>query len=299
MKRLNVIGLLAIAYTGLAFASAEAAVQIPQTASIECNGVLMKASLAKTTFALYEPIVVSVTVCNVTDRPMRIAEPDDNWTTILSVVQVSGAEKFSSPVPSDGPSAPANYGWDFGPGDERSYEFEINHYYPKQLPVGAYRLTVAYIVPHAVRDVWRGHIALAPIMFDVINASPEGSSLGQAFWKCIGAVPTSVRSSALAHLANTAYGENGGVYASIAKYAEAYASFDLGNKDEYYRAIRAFIAKHPETPYYSERARMGLARRLCGDRRYDEAFEVLTDCREGWHRSNVQALCELRKRIEP
>ena len=104
------------------------------------------------------------------------------------------------------------------------------------------------------------------------------------------------RNVAMGFLPTMAQSPAGGEYASVAGFAEAYALYSSGDKDGYYKSIRAYIADYPNVPYYSEEARLELARRLYRDRKYDEALEALQDCRECWERSSIKEVCETLKR---
>jgi len=266
------------------------------TASVEKDQACITVSLAKATYEFHEPIVFTVALKNLSDRFVRFAEPDENWTILFAVKQISGAEAMPNPRHGDSFGPPANFGWDFFSSEEKRYDFEANWRYSGRLPVGHYELLVTYYAPKDVKNIWRGKAVLGPIGFTVVGVTDEAEARGEAFWALLrNYVSSGSNDPIVARLSEMAITSTGGVYAELAGYVEAWYLYRSKDKEGYYRAIRKYIVDHPKVPYYSETARRGLAWRLYDDKRYDEALSVLEDCAEGWQRSDLRKRIELKK----
>lgn len=227
--------------------------QTSQEVSCTEKGLKFTLSLEKSEYVFCEPITAKLTVTNISDKPLRIAEPTSaDFITTFPVRHLSGDEKPQLPEhDTDIMTMGVNndYGWVYDPGESISYSGSLESPYVGQLPVGTYSVEAVYKIPYGVNDVVQVNVTTPPLTISIVK--PKGVDAAavtkwQTALKLGGDRKTAVQ--AIPIFAELKDPEKGGVFAQYAPMHEIYAYSSSGECDKTIELWCEYIRQHPDAP---------------------------------------------------
>lgn len=266
--------------------------QTSQEVSCTKDGLEFTLSLEKSEYVFCEPITAKLTVTNVSDKPLRIAEPTGaSWITTFPVKHLSGDEKPQLQTNEiDIMGVEDDYGWVYEPGESISYSGSVKEPYTGWLPVGTYSVAAVYKIPYGVKDVVQVNITTPPLSFTIVE--PKGvDATAAAKWQTAMKLSGDGRTiaQAIPVFAELKNPEKGGVFAQYAWSNELACLFSSGERDKAIELWREYIQQHPDVSVG------GLAGRLFISARYEEAKKYYSQMKNQYERQERMRLCDRRQ----
>jgi len=268
----------------------------PLCAEGEQAGVRFKVSLQKNVFVESEPIILTLTLTNTTDKETVLGELA-YWTASSSIVRKSGAE-MPGGIELSMVQMPVDFGRVFRPGESYSLYRDISWRWSGMLPAEPYILKSEYHSdPDAVgnrRIQWKGRIVLPDLSFEIVPPRDAREKAAFELYRntpyLTGDKASIYKAAIIMHgLSEPALG---GVFASSAGYREAEALREAGDRPAYISALRRYADKHKEEPYYYRQALTSLGDALCKDGNYAEARAVYAKLPDGYFTQGILKDCD-------
>jgi hypothetical protein len=210
----------------------------------------------------------------------------------LRVIQESGVTPLPARVGATLAGPPADYGWDFQPGESRGGSTDLQLDFAQHLPVGRYLVRATYRVPGYVRDVWHGEIETPDLAFSVIPAAGADAAAKPFREARVQAQSEQAALRAAVSLKSLAEPAKGGGFARYAGFWEAIAYRTAGDTDRMLESLRRYAEQHADVPFYGKRALEILAIRLYRKGDYDAAREVFLKLPDSYERRSWLKRCE-------
>lgn len=175
---MKIVGILILA--ALAAQGKAAGVQPEHSVEIRGDGVSIVLSLPKTSYMEGEPVLVKITLVNISDNPQRLAEPDYDWSVLSLIVSDSADSQSGQPDANSTIALPADYGWNYAPGQARSIWLPLN---VRSLCTGNYAVRAEYSAPPHVKNVWHGTLTTPALHFSIVAPPERLAQVATAFRK--------------------------------------------------------------------------------------------------------------------
>ena len=261
--------------------------------------VRLALTMTKATYGEREPVIVRVTLANLSKKTQRLVEAD-SWslpTVEFRVSKITGEGTMPLRQSASRLALPRDVGREFAPGECRFDEAILDAYLPSDILEGTYAVQAVYSVPEDLPDVWHGSITTPRATFTVVKSAPSESAGARVFAE-LSDLPWEPPSKTRAlELATILHGlrepSKGGLYAQYAGFKEAMAYHLAGDTTRYVSALRDYVRDHSDVPYFGRQAKRLLISALFYELKdYAGARGIALSLPDSYERTNWLRRCD-------
>lgn len=221
-------------------------------AVISRDNVRLQIRTIKDRYLIGEPIILLVTLQNMSKQQQNLAEPVFMYDILTAhVTPVTRGLKIPECTPSVGPDIPKNFSYNFDSGMSRNNTIDLLSQFDTPLPAGRYAVRISYKSPNNVPGIWQGKLKSPPLQISIVQ--PEGNDIpaANAFIRARKAMHSSLtRSEAVMLFSMLENPELGGVFAGYAGYYKAFAVASHKNEALLVSMLTEYINKYADQPHY-------------------------------------------------